>query len=85
MRKDLRVLLKRSFLPQELKAVFKSYDVVGDIAVIRVPETLKPKSRVVAEAVMQLHKNVRAVLMQTSAVSGDFRLRRLEWVAGEQL
>ena len=31
-----------------------------------------------------MHKNVKAVLAQTGAVSGDFRLRKLEHVAGEE-
>ncbi len=84
MKRDLRHFQKGSLPPQELSLVFKSYDVVGDIAIIRVPETLKSKSRVVAEGVMQAQKNVKTVLMQTSAVSGDFRLRQLEWVAGEK-
>ena len=84
MKKDLRFLLTKNLQPQELNLVFKSYDVVGDIAVIRVPETLKPRSQIVAEAIMQTHKNVRTVLLQTSPISGDFRLRQLEWVAGER-
>jgi tRNA (guanine37-N1)-methyltransferase len=84
MRKDLKFLLAGRLQPQELDFVFKSYDVVGDIAIIRVPETLKPRSQIVAEAIMQTHKNVKTVLLQTSAVSGDFRLRQLEWAAGER-
>jgi len=84
MKKDLKLLLKGRLQPAELALVFKSYDVVGDIAVIRVPETIKPRSQMVAEAVMQTHKNVRTVLLQTGGVSGDFRLRQLEWIAGER-
>jgi len=84
MKKNLKFLLKEILQPRELNLVFKSYDVVGDIAVIRVPETLKSKSQIVAEAIMQTHKHVKTVLLQTSAVSGDFRLRQLEWVAGER-
>jgi tRNA (guanine37-N1)-methyltransferase len=33
---------------------------------------------------MAVHKNVRTVLAQTSAVGGEFRLRRLVYVAGER-
>jgi len=84
MKKDLKLLLMRRLQPQELNLVFKSYDVVGDIAIIRVPQTLKPRSQIVAEAIMQTHKNVRTVLLQTSPVLGDFRLRQLEWVSGER-
>jgi len=84
MKKDLSFLLTERLQPQELNLVFKSYDVVGDIAIIRVPEILKPRSQIIAEAIMQTHKSVRTVLLQTSAVSGDFRLRQLEWIAGER-
>jgi len=84
MKKDLNSLLKNRLSPQELNLLFKSYDVVGDIAVIRVPEALKSQRQMVAEAVMQTHKNVKTVLLQASAISGDFRLRQLEWVAGER-
>jgi len=82
-------LLRLNELPfsEKIRAenvVFNSYDVVGDIAVIRVPQGLAPESSVIAHAVMQVHSNVKTVLMQTGAVSGDFRVRRLEWVAGER-
>ena len=84
MRKGLKTLLAGKLEPLELKLLYKSYDIVGDIAVIRVPKSLKQKSEIVAEAVMQTHKRVKTVLRQTSPVSGDFRLRELEWVVGER-
>jgi tRNA (guanine37-N1)-methyltransferase len=84
MRSNLRVVLKDELKPEELDSLCKSYDIIGDIAVLRVPETLGGKSRVVAEAVMQTHKRVKTVLQQTSPVSREYRLRALEWVAGER-
>jgi tRNA (guanine37-N1)-methyltransferase len=41
-------------------------------------------SEKIAEAIMAVHKNVKTVLAQTSAVRGEFRLRSLEYVAGER-
>lgn len=84
MRGDLRLLLADKLEPQDLKLVYKSYDIVGEIAVIRVPETLKQRSKIIAEAVMQAHKHVKAVWRQAGSVSGDFRLRDLEFVLGER-
>jgi len=84
MRKDLKSLLAGKLEPWELKLLYKSYDIVGDIAVIRVPESLKQRDWIIAEAIMQAHKRVKAVWRQVSPVSGDFRLRKLEWVAGER-
>jgi tRNA (guanine37-N1)-methyltransferase len=83
VKRSIRLLLKESLGSEELSAVCNSYDVVGDIAIIRVPQILVAKKGVIADAIMQVHNNVETVLMQTSAVSGDFRTRRLEWVSGE--
>ena len=84
MKRSLKTLLTNKLKPQELKLLYKSYDIVGDVAVIRVPEPLKHRSKIIAEAVMQTHKRIRAVWRQASPVSGDFRLRGLEFVLGER-
>jgi len=80
---DLSALLDGKLRPEELKLVYKSYDIIGDIAVIRVPEKLVHQSTIIAEAIFQLHSNVKAVWRQSSAVYGRFRLRKLDHVAGE--
>ena len=81
---SLRTLLVGKLELWELKLLYASYDVVGDIAVIRVPDSLQHRREVIAEAIMQTHKRVKTVLCQTGPISGDFRLRKLEWVAGEK-
>jgi len=82
MKKTLKSTLKEKLHPQELDNLIKSYDIIGNIAIIRVPETLKPQSQIIAEAIMQTHKHIKTVLRQASAVSGEYRLRQLEWIAG---
>jgi len=84
MKEELRVLLADKLEPRELKLIYKSYDTVGDIAVIRVPEPLKERSKVIAEAVMQIHKRIKSVWRQASPVSGDFRLHDLEFIFGKR-
>jgi len=69
---------------KNLRLIYKSYDIVGDIAIIRVSESLKQKSRKIAEDIMETHKKVKSVWGQYSPVSGDFRLRTLKWVKGEK-
>ena len=60
-----------------------SYDIVGDIAIIRVHGERVENSGEVGSAIMDVHRNVRTVLAQTDAVEGEFRLRKLVLVAGE--
>ncbi len=81
---SLKILLANKLKPNKLKLLYKSYDIIGDIAVIRVPETLQQQSEIIAEAIMQTHKRVRSVWRQVGPIFGDLRLRKLEWVAGER-
>jgi tRNA (guanine37-N1)-methyltransferase len=60
-----------------------SYDVVGDIAIIRLSHASSENAQNAAKTIMNVHKNVKTVLVQASPVAGDFRLRRLTYVAGE--
>jgi tRNA (guanine37-N1)-methyltransferase len=84
MKGDFRALLAEKLEPWELNMVNRSYDIVGDIAIIRLPESLKHQTRIIAEAVMKTNRRVKTVLQQVSSVSGDFRLRGLEWIGGER-
>ena len=84
MKGDLRALLKEQLKPEELALVCKSYDVIGDVAVIRIPEQLIAHADAIGQALMTQHKNVKAVWQQSGPVSGDFRLRKLRLIAGER-
>jgi len=76
-------ILSEILSQEELAYVYNSYDIVGDIAIIRVSEKSKRYSKIIAGEIMRVHKNVETVLSQTSPVYGDFRLRKLEFVAGK--
>ena len=83
MRRRLKALLAAALPPKELSTVYNSYDIIGDIAVIRLTENSKKYSQIIAETIMKVHKNVKTVLAQVGPVHGDFRLRKLEYIAGE--
>ncbi len=83
MKGDLKTALKGKLSPAEVALIYKSYDVIGDIAIIRIPEPLSVHSKTIAEVLMQQHRHLEAVWRQSSPVSGEFRLRELELIAGE--
>ncbi|MEM2439972.1 MAG: class I SAM-dependent methyltransferase family protein, partial [Candidatus Bathyarchaeia archaeon] len=43
----------------------------------------KKHSQIIAETIMKVHRNVKTVLAQVGPVHGEFRLRKLECIAGE--
>jgi tRNA (guanine37-N1)-methyltransferase len=83
LRKRLRKTLLRVLSPEDLTNVYNSYDIVGNIAIFRLPCASRKNAQNIAKAIMSAHKNVKTVLAQVSPVAGDFRLRRLTHVTGE--
>ena len=76
-------MLAESLPEHVLSDVYNSYDIVGDIAIIRLTKETLQFGEKIAETIMKIHRNVQTVLAQTSPVHGDFRTRKLEHVAGE--
>ncbi|MEM2874452.1 MAG: class I SAM-dependent methyltransferase family protein [Candidatus Hadarchaeales archaeon] len=83
MPESLREALK-GIVPDHLMNRIRAFDVVGDIAVVKIPEELLPWQHEIGKALLGVHKNIRTVLKQTSPVAGEFRTRELEIIAGEQ-
>ena len=72
------------FLPkEEIRHVRTSFDVIGDIAVVEIPEALERQERKIAESLMLAHKNIRAVFKKGSEIKGEERVRELKFLAGE--
>ena len=82
-KKDLRETLSHILSAEDLARVYKSFDIVGDIAITRFKPESKKHHLTIANAIMDVHKNVRTVLAQTSSVRGNFRLRKLDYISGE--
>lgn len=71
-------------LPPHLSAIVpRALDIIGDIAIIEIPPELKTHENLIGDAVLKTHKNVRTVLAKASAVTGSYRLREFNVIAGE--
>ncbi|MEM3403300.1 MAG: class I SAM-dependent methyltransferase family protein [Nitrososphaeria archaeon] len=67
----------------ELKDVISGFDVIGDIAIVKIPDTLLPKKELIAQTLLKNVKNIKAVFRQASPIYGEYRLMELEYLAGE--
>ncbi len=71
-------------LPNELlDKVPQAFDIIGDIVVIDIPPHLKAYQRLIGEAILQTQKNVTTVLAKAGDISGIFRVRDYDYIAGE--
>jgi tRNA (guanine37-N1)-methyltransferase len=71
-------------LPSEITSILsKSFDIIGDIAIIELSTTTKQFEKQIAEALIKIHKNVRAVYSKDGPISDTRRLRPLHHVLGD--
>jgi tRNA (guanine37-N1)-methyltransferase len=82
--KSLIELLEGKLPPYLISSLPKSYDIVGDIAILEIPPELENYKDLIGEAVLILHKNVRTVLAKASSIHGTFRTRELAIIAGDR-
>ncbi|MEA3378301.1 MAG: class I SAM-dependent methyltransferase family protein [Nanoarchaeota archaeon] len=61
----------------------KSMDIIGDIAIVEIPDNLKGKEAIIGNAILKLHKNLKVVAKKAGLYSGEFRVRKLKIIAGE--
>lgn len=76
-------LLEDKLPPHLLASLPRAIDFVGDIAIIEIPPELDAYKIVIGEAILQIHKNVQTVLAKAGVVTGTFRLRKFNIIAGE--
>lgn len=79
----LKKALEGVLTEQEASELYSAFDQIGDIIVIRIPDSLLPKKKIIGEALLQNVHPARSVFYQASDVEGDFRTRNLEIIAGE--
>ncbi|WP_258084399.1 tRNA (guanine(37)-N1)-methyltransferase Trm5b [Thermococcus thermotolerans] len=72
-------------VPDEVRPLLpSSFDVIGDIAIIELPEELMSYGKAIGEAILKAHRHIKSVFAKGSKVSGEYRVRELVHLAGER-
>jgi tRNA (guanine37-N1)-methyltransferase len=79
----LKDALKGKLSPEELELLVRSYDVVGDIAIIIIPPELETKESLIGETLLHINKNVNVVAKRDGSYQGEYRTIPLKIIAGE--
>jgi tRNA (guanine37-N1)-methyltransferase len=78
----LREALSLVLDKKEIGLLSSSFDVIGDIAIIKIPNELSSREGLIASQILRSMKNVRTVLKQSSDVQGEYRIRDLDYLGG---
>ncbi len=74
-------LLENDLTPEEIEDLKTSFDTIGDVIILEIPDNLYDKRQIIGEAAYKFTKR-KAVYMKKSAIKGTIRIRDLEFLAG---
>jgi len=81
--KKLRELLLEVLNEEELENLVTSYDLIGDIAIIEIPEELESREKQIGNALLKTNKRLKVIAKKLGRVDSEFRVRPLKVIAGE--
>lgn len=83
MPRMLKQILDGVLTTQESARLYSAFDQIGDIVIIKIPNDLNVKKEVISKAILANIKTANIVFAQTSPVRGEYRVRDLELLAGD--
>ncbi len=69
---------------KEMKFAPSSFDSLGNVAIIEVPDELKGREKALGSALLEVNKSIKSVFMKTGAHEGVFRAEPVKFVAGKK-
>lgn len=76
--------LKKVLNVEEQKIAKTAYDTIGSIAIIEIPDILKPKEKEIANALLNSNHLIETVLCKDGKHDGVFRTQKMKVLAGRE-
>lgn len=74
-------LLEGELSSEEIENLRTSFDTIGDIVILEIPDNLIDKKQIIGDAALKFTKR-KAIYMKKSAIKGTTRVRDLEFLSG---
>jgi len=84
MTRMLKKALEGILSDKDSKDLVSAFDQIGDIIIVRIPDSLVSKKKIIGKILLEQVKTAKSVFYQSSPVEGDFRTRNLQLIAGEK-
>jgi tRNA (guanine37-N1)-methyltransferase len=81
--KSLKDAIGNIIPTNQIDKINRGFEVIGDIALIEIPDEVEKLEKNIAWALKRLHKKVNVVVKKGKRVSGKYRLRKNLVLAGE--
>ena len=84
MTRMLKKALENILSDEDTKDLVSAFDQIGDIIIVRIPDSLISRKKIIGKALLEQVKTAKTVFHQSSPVEGDFRTRNLELIEGDE-
>ena len=74
-------ILEDELTSEEIENLKTSFDTIGDIVILEIPDELQDKKQLIGDAAYKFTKR-KAIYMKKSAIKGTIRVRDLEFLSG---
>ncbi len=82
----IKEILKDEISSKDMHLVPSSFEIIGNrekaVAIIELHHKIRPQAKIIADAIMKKHKNVRTVLLKESPRGGEYRIRKYRVIKG---
>lgn len=68
---------------EEAEEMYGAFDQIGSKIILRIPDSLLSRKKLIGQVLLEKVKTAKSVFYQSSPVEGDYRIRKLELLAGE--
>ncbi len=81
---NLKQALQSTLPADELSHLVRSYDLIGDIAVVIIPPPLHHREHLIGDTILSMNKRIKVVARRSGHHGGEYRTLPLTVIAGEQ-
>ena len=81
---NLKTTLKKKLPENCHQLIPRSFEIIGDIAIISIPKELAEYRQVIADTMASMHKNIKVVLNKTGDIKGEYRIAVYELLVGDR-
>jgi len=84
LKKIKKAKLEDILTKKDLQILRKSYDVIGTILILEIPQELIKKEKTIAKYFLKTMPNIKTVVKKKGAHSGKYRIQKYDLILGEQ-
>jgi len=69
---------------KDLELVPSSFDIIGNIAILEIDDEVKKIEKKIANAILEVHNNIKTVVKKASEHKGEFRIQKTKHLSGKR-